>query len=85
MLRHMRTTILLPDHLVTEAKRYATERKRTLTSVIEESLRMTLARRTGRATGKRKARLPTFKGDGLRRGVNLNRSAALLDVMDAVH
>lgn len=83
MLRHMRTTIILPDHLVAEAKRYAAQRKRTLTSVIEESLRVTLTRDQRSSGSKRKVSLPTFKGDGLLPGIVLNSSSALLDEMDA--
>ncbi len=83
MLRHMRTTIILPDHLVAEAKRYAAQRKRTLTSVIEESLRVTLKRGQRSSGSQRKVKLPTFKGDGVLPGINLNNSAALLDAMDA--
>lgn len=83
MLGHMRTTIILPEPLVAEAKRFATLRKRTLTSLIEESLRTTLARGKGPRSRRPVPRLPTFSGDGLRRGVNLDDSVALMDVMDA--
>lgn len=85
MLKHMRTTILLPDHLFAEAKRYAAQQRRTLTSVIEESLRKTLARGAGPAGGKLAAKsptFPTFKGGGPKPGVNLDKSAALADLLD---
>lgn len=78
----MRTTIRLNDHLLTEAKRYAAETRRTLTDLIADALREVLARR--RAVGKKpkRVRLPTFQGDGLRPGVDLDNNAVLLDLMD---
>ncbi|HMD97073.1 MAG TPA: type II toxin-antitoxin system VapB family antitoxin [Terriglobia bacterium] len=83
----MRTTIRLDDELLLEAKRAAANTGRTLTAVIEDSLRETLARR--RQPGRRRrVRLPTFKGTGLRPGIDLDDSAALLDRMeewDATH
>lgn len=81
MLKHMRTTVILPDHLIAEAKRYAAQHRRTLTSVIEESLRITLARVKASATSKATTKLPTVKG-GLRPGVDLDNSAALADLLD---
>lgn len=44
MLRHMRTTINLPDALATAAKSRAAEEGRTFTAIVEEALRALLAR-----------------------------------------
>lgn len=77
----MRTTIRLDEKLLTEAKQYAAESGRTLTAVIEDSLRASLARRDTRAK-RRTIRLKTVKGGGLRPGVDLDDSAALLDAME---
>jgi hypothetical protein len=76
----MRTTIRLDDDLLTRAKREALERGTTLTAVIEEALRRALAPGV-RATPDDVA-LPSFRGDGLQPGVDLDDSASLLDVMD---
>jgi len=77
----MRTTIRLDDQLLNEAKRAALESGRTLTRVIEDSLREALARR--RAAGRRgRVTLPTFAGGGLRPGVDLDDSASLLEIME---
>jgi hypothetical protein len=78
----MRTTVRLDEHLLAEVKKYAAESGRTLTSVLEDALRDTLARRS--AQPKRKpVRLKTFKGDGVRPGVDLDDSAALLEAMES--
>lgn len=76
----MRTTIRLDEQLLTEAKRLAAETGRTLTSVIEDALRETLARRRMEVRRKR-VTLRSFKGGSLRPGVDLDDSAALLDLM----
>lgn len=77
----MRTTVRLNDHLMSEVKRYAAERQVTFTLVLEEALRELLARRA--EVGKRQpVWLPTFKGEGLQPGVDLNDSAALLELME---
>jgi hypothetical protein len=76
----MRTTVRLDDDLLARAKRAAAERGTTLTALIEDALRRALspelAPRAGRVV------LPTFRGDGLRPGVDLDDSASLLDLMD---
>jgi hypothetical protein len=77
----LRTTIRIDDRLLSEVKQLAARTGRTLTAVIEDSLREMLARREHRGDRSR-ARLPTFRGDGLRPGVDLDDSAALLDVME---
>jgi hypothetical protein len=76
----MRTTIRLDDQLLKEAKSAAAASGRTLTNLVEDALRETLARRK---TGPRRERvtLPTFKG-ALMPGVDLDDSAALLDLME---
>lgn len=43
MLICMRTTLSLPDGLVTQAKAHAAARGQTLTSLVEEGLRLALA------------------------------------------
>ena len=78
----MRTTIRLDDHLFAETKKFAAENGKTLTAVIEGALREVLARR--RPENKRApVRLKPWKGGhGVQPGVDLNNSAALLDLMD---
>jgi hypothetical protein len=77
----MRTTIRLDPDLLTRAKLQAAETGTTLTAVFEQALRESLARREP-ATRERPLRLKTCKGGGLRPGVDLDDSAALLDLMD---
>jgi len=77
----MRTTVRLNDSLLAEAKKYAAESGRTLTAVIEDALRETLARRT-HSSKRRKVRLPTLPGGKLRPGVDLDDTSALLDLME---
>ena len=76
----MRTTVRLDDQILTEAKRLAAETGRTLTGVIEDALREALARRRAGVRRQRVA-LKTFNGGGVRPGVDLDDSAALLDLM----
>lgn len=80
----MRTTLRIDDELLKEAKRIALESDRTLTEVIEDSLRETFARR--KTTHRRKeVNLPTFRGDGLQPGItwdDLNSHSRMLDIMD---
>ena len=76
----MRTTISIHDDLLAEAKRVASATGRTLSEVVEDSLREALSRRT--QAGRRPFSMPTFRGGGVRPGVDLDDSAALLDLMD---
>jgi hypothetical protein len=78
----MRTTVRLNEKLLAEAKKYAAESGRTLTAVLEDALRETLARRRARLRAK-PVRLRTVKGSGVRPGVDLDDSAALLDSMES--
>lgn len=78
----MRTTIRLSDELLRDAKEHAARTGRTLTAVIEDALREALAR-SSQPTPRRRFKLPTFAGDGLQPGVDLDDSAALLDLMES--
>jgi len=78
----MRTTIDLPDDLLANIKRLAAESKRPLRAIIEDALREVLGRRK---SSRRSAptKLTTYGKSGLQSGVDLDDSAALLDLMDA--
>lgn len=78
----MRTTVRLDEHLLAQAKRHAAETGKTLTAVLEDALRASLARRDAGARPKR-VRLKTVKGGGIRAGVDLDDSASLRDLMDS--
>jgi hypothetical protein len=82
MLRCVRTTISISDSLLELAKKASRERRSTLGEVIEEALRTSLAPRP-KSFVKTRASLVTFKGSGLREGVDLDSSAALLEVMES--
>jgi hypothetical protein len=77
----MRTTVRLDDDLLREAKRYAAEKGITLTAMLDQALREILARQEGPIDLER-IPLPTFKGTGLRPGVDLDDTASLLDLME---
>ena len=71
----------LDDDLLRAAKAHAAATERTLTQLIEDALRETLARRSA-STDHPPVPLRTFKGSGVQPGVNLDSNAALLDLMD---
>jgi hypothetical protein len=76
----MRTTVRLDDHLLTDVKKLAASQGMTLTAVLEQALREMLARQNQPEDEERLC-LPTFKGCGLQPGVDLDDTAALLDLM----
>ena len=76
----MRTTIRLPDELYDEVRRRSVERGVTVTSFIERALRDSLAEQS--KVPARPFVVTAFKGNGTLPGVDLNDSAALLDVME---
>ena len=81
MLICVRTTLNHDDDLVHRAKLEAARSRRTLTSVIEDALRESLAR-AGAAPHHAGYRVNPFQGQGLQPGVDLDDAAALLDLMD---
>jgi len=78
----MKITIRLDEALLRQTKKLALETGRTLTAVIEDALREVLARRKDVKTYT-KVRFTTFGGSGLRLGVDLDSSAALLELMES--
>ncbi len=78
----MRTTVRLDENLLRQVKRAAEERGETLTSMIEQGLRLLLA---GSRTHPKRKRLilpVSREGGGTLPGVDLNDSAGLLDRME---
>jgi plasmid stability protein len=77
----MRTTIKIDDQLLSEAKARAAASGRTLNAVVEDALRQALAPRPAR--GRHPAPgLPTLRGGRLLPGVDLDDTAALLELME---
>jgi hypothetical protein len=72
----------MDERLFTEVKQVAARTGRTFTAVVEDALRQMLSREQHRTSSARPT-LPTFPGGELRPGVDLDDSAALLDLMDA--
>ncbi len=70
----MRTTIRLDDELLVSAKQFAARTGRTLTALIEDSLREVLTR-THAVSAESAVRLTTFRGDGTLPGVDLDDGA----------
>jgi hypothetical protein len=77
----MRTTVRLNDALLDQAKREAARRGETLTALIEQGLRLALAQSRVK---RRRVDLPrSTSGGGLLPGIDLNNTAALLDLLDS--
>lgn len=83
MLICVRTTLLLPDDLYREVKSTAAASGETMTSFVEEALREALRRRAGAGRAAVDFVVAPTGSGGLQPGVELDDSAALLDVMDA--
>ena len=76
----MRTTIDLPDDLLREAKQRAAREGRTLSEVVSDAVRGSFTRLDKTRGGP--VKLTTFGGRGVQPGVDLDDSAALLDLME---
>lgn len=78
----MRTTVRLDPVLMAQAKKEAAKRGESLTSLIERALRVVLAHPSHNRR-KRQIRVPVSKATGgTLPGVDLDNSAALLDLME---
>lgn len=84
MLQHMRTTVRLDDQLLKSVRRYAHDTGKSMKAVIEDALRHLLSRRAVKRP-RRPVKLPTVSGRGVRPGVDLDDSAALLAYMEEPH
>ena len=82
MLRCMRTTLNIADELLIEAKQLAARTGRTLTSVVEDALRAAFSRASTPRKEAERFELPTSGEGGVLPGVDLDNSAALLDIME---
>jgi len=76
----MRTTIYLDDHLLKRVKEAAARSGRTMTAVIEDAVRQSMEQTPSRA--RKAVRLTTVGGKGLRKGVDLDDTASLYDLME---
>jgi len=80
----MRTTVRLDEALLARAKHEARKRGDTLTSLLERGLRLALAGSHRQALAGRR-RLPASKATGgLRPGVDLDDTKAVLDRLDSL-
>jgi hypothetical protein len=77
----IRTTLTIDDSLLAEYKRVAAETHRTLSYVIQDALRETVARRR-EAAARQPVRLPVIGGGGLQPGVDLDDNARLLELVE---
>ena len=69
MVSNMKTTIDIADSLLVEAKNVAAREGTTMRSLVEEGLRLAIARRE--AAGSFRLRPASFRGDGVRPDVSL--------------
>jgi hypothetical protein len=81
MLLCMRTTLQIDDQLFRAAKKAAAESGRTLTAIVEDALRQALAVRS-QPIEREEFKLPVLHLGGPLPGVDLDNTAALLDLMD---
>ncbi len=80
----MRTTVRLDEGLLTKAKQEARKRGETLTSLMERGLRLAISGSHKHARSA-KVRLPTSKATGgVRPGINLDDTSAVLDHLDDI-
>jgi hypothetical protein len=78
----LRTTVRLEESLLEEAKAQAAHQNKTLTSLIEEGLRLVIARSQAQ-TPRKKVVLPVSRsGGGPMPGVEISNSADLLDILE---
>jgi hypothetical protein len=81
MLLCMRTTLQIDDDLYRAAKTAAAESGRTLTSVVEDALRIALLK-AAPGSQQEPINLPVFSMGGPLPGVDLDDTAALIDIME---
>jgi hypothetical protein len=76
----MKTTLDLDDELLVKAKALSAREKKSLTSLIEEGLRLRLRSQMPKQALQRKRRLPVYKGrGGVAAGVDPTSNRAMFD------
>ena len=75
----MRTTLNLDEQLLVAAKHRAVEQQVSLACVIENALRESLAKPPAK---RKKIRLVTATGVGVKPGVDLDNGRSLMEIMD---
>ncbi len=78
----MRTTISIDDGLLDDLRRRAAEQGKTVSQVIEDSVRDSMLRH--RDENRPLFRVRAFSAGGYQPGVNLDDNADLLDIMDGL-
>jgi len=78
----MRTTVRLPEELLKQAKRRASEEGRTLTDLIEDGLRAVLARTASLSKGDRVLPRVSKATGGLRPGIDLTKFSEYQEMED---
>jgi hypothetical protein len=79
MMRIMRTTIALDDHILAEAKERAAQRGMSLGQFVEDALRRVFARQVP----DERPEIPILRGGkGVRPGIDLTSNRALYEVLD---
>jgi hypothetical protein len=78
----MRTTVRLDEHLLKRAKLKAAAEGRTLTDLIEEGLRIVVARRPGTGRGQLEPLPVSKQSGGLRPGVDLTKFSDYQEMED---
>ena len=76
-----RTTVRLPEELLDRARRKAAAEGRTLTSLIEEGLRVVTAAKKTPPTERRLPRISTATG-GFYPGIDISNNAAIQEIED---
>jgi hypothetical protein len=81
----MRALLELDEKVLAAAEREAARRGQSLSVLVELALTAFVPPATVEGPVRKRAPLPTFRGQGLRPGVNLDDSAALLELMESPH
>ena len=80
----MRTTIKLDDELLKQLKAVALESRRTMNEVVEDACREFIYRRKVVRSRPRVKLTISYGEGGVFPGIDINNSAALLDIMDGL-
>jgi len=80
----MRTTVIIEDSLLNQAKQASVERGCSLGEVIDDALRASLIQRQKSSPATTVRPLKTFRGSGLQPGVDLCSSSSLSDIMEGL-